>query len=155
VGCHFSFALAHYPHNEAMLRMARSMGVMVWAEVPVHWTIQWENPQLCNNAEISEEMIARDHNRAALIIYSVANETPISDARNSFLRQLVQDAHSADPTRLVSPLFRPTKSSIRGRITIHIMIHRERSTMSSGTMNTSAGMFATGGCGSIDWNLSV
>jgi len=102
LGCNF-VRLAHYPHNEAMLRMADQMGMMVWAEVPVYWTIQWENPPTLHNAENQlREMIARDHNRAALIIYSVANETPISDARNSFLRQLIQDAHSADPTRLVS-----------------------------------------------------
>ena len=29
-------------------------------------------------------LIARDHNRAALIIYSVANETPVSDERTDF-----------------------------------------------------------------------
>jgi beta-glucuronidase len=102
LGCNF-VRLAHYPHNEAMLRMADQMGLMVWAEVPVYWTIQWENPETLHNAENQlKEMIARDHNRASLIIYSVANETPISDARNRFLRQLIQDAHSSDPTRLVS-----------------------------------------------------
>src|SRR5216684_2037065 len=102
LGCNF-VRLAHYPHNEAMLRMADEMGVLVWAEVPVYWNIQWENPQTLHNAENQlKEMIARDHNRASLIIYSVANETPISDARNRFLRQLIQDAHATDPTRLVS-----------------------------------------------------
>ena len=102
LGCNF-VRLAHYPHNEAILRMADEMGVLVWAEVPVYWNIQWENPQTLHNAENQlNEMIARDHNRAALIIYSVANETPVTDVRNRFLRQLIQDAHSADPTRLVS-----------------------------------------------------
>ena len=102
LGCNF-VRLAHYPHNEAMLRMADQMGVMVWAEVPVYWNIQWENPQTLHNAENQlQEMITRDHNRAALIIYSVANETPVNDARNRFLRQLIQDAHATDPTRLVS-----------------------------------------------------
>jgi beta-glucuronidase len=120
LGCNF-VRLAHYPHNEAMLRMADQMGVMVWAEVPVYWTIQWANPPTLHNAENQlKEMIARDHNRAALIIYSVANETPISDARNSFLRQLVQDAHSADPTRLVSAALQAHEVVDRGRITIHI-----------------------------------
>jgi beta-glucuronidase len=102
LGCNF-VRLAHYPHNEAMLRMADQMGLMVWAEVPVYWTIQWENPRTLQNAENQlNDMIARDQNRAALIIYSVANETPISDARDIFLRQMIQDVHSADPTRLVS-----------------------------------------------------
>jgi beta-glucuronidase len=120
LGCNF-VRLAHYPHNEAMLRMADQMGIIVWAEVPVYWTIQWENPQTLHNAENQlDEMIARDHNRAALIIYSVANETPISDARNSFLRQLIQDAHSADPTRLVSAALQSHEVVEGKRITIHI-----------------------------------
>jgi len=102
LGCNF-VRLAHYPHNEAMLRMADQMGIMVWGEVPVYWTIQWENPETLHNAENQlKEMIARDHNRASLIIYSMANETPISDARNRFIRQLIHDAHTSDPTRLVS-----------------------------------------------------
>ena len=102
LGCNF-VRLAHYPHNEAMLHMADEMGLLVWEEVPVYWTIQWENPDTLHNAENQlKELIARDHNRASLIIYSVANETPISDARNRFLSQLIHDAHSTDPTRLVS-----------------------------------------------------
>jgi beta-glucuronidase len=32
----------------------------------------------------------------------VANETPITEARTRFLRRLVDDAHAADPTRLVT-----------------------------------------------------
>jgi beta-glucuronidase len=121
LGCNF-IRLAHYPHNESMSRMADQMGLMIWAEVPVYWTIQWENPQTMHNAENQlEEMIARDHNRAALIIYSVANETPISDARNRFLRRLIQDAHSADPTRLVSAALQAKEVVERNRITIHII----------------------------------
>ncbi len=120
LGCNF-VRLAHYPHNEAMLRMADQMGLLVWAEVPVYWTIQWENPRTLHNAENQlDEMIARDHNRAALIIYSVGNETPISDARNRFLQQLIRDAHSADPTRLVSAALQSNAVAEGNRVTIHI-----------------------------------
>jgi beta-glucuronidase len=120
LGCNF-VRLAHYPHDEAMLRMADQMGLMVWAEVPVYWTIQWEHPQTLHNAENQlHEMITRDHNRAALIIYSVANETPISEARNRFLRQLIQDAHTADPLRLVSAALQSTKAADGNRMTIQI-----------------------------------
>jgi beta-glucuronidase len=120
LGCNF-IRLAHYPHNEAMLRMADQMGLMVWAEVPVYWTIQWENPRTLHNAENQlNEMIGRDHNRAALIIYSVGNETPISDARNRFLRQLIQDAHSADPTRLVSAALQSSEVADGNRIAVHM-----------------------------------
>ncbi len=120
LGCNF-VRLAHYPHNESMLRVADQMGLMVWAEVPVYWTIQWENPKTLYSAENQlKEMIARDHNRAALIIYSVANETPISDARNRFLRQLIQDAHAADPARLVSAALQASQLADGNRMTIRI-----------------------------------
>ena len=36
--------LAHYPHNELMIREADRLGVLVWSEIPVYWTILWENP---------------------------------------------------------------------------------------------------------------
>ena len=120
LGCNF-VRLAHYPHNEAMLRTADQMGIMVWGEVPVYWIIQWENPDTLHNAENQlNEMITRDHNRAALIIYSVANETPIGEARNHFLRRLIQDAHSSDPTRLVSAALQSAETADGDRFTIHI-----------------------------------
>jgi beta-glucuronidase len=120
LGCNF-VRLAHYPHNEAVLRIADQLGFLVWEEVPVYWTIQWENPVTLRNAENQlNELITRDHNRAALIIYSVANETPISDARNRFLLQLVQLAHSADPTRLVSAALQEDEVRDGGRLSIRI-----------------------------------
>jgi len=95
--------LAHYPHNEFMLREADRMGIMVWSEIPVYWTIQWENPTTLENAQNQlSEMIARDKNRAAVIIWSMANETPVGDARLAFLRKLIERARSLDSTRLVS-----------------------------------------------------
>lgn len=95
--------LAHYPHNEHMVREADRMGIMVWSEIPVYWTIQWENPATLANARNQlAEMIARDKNRAAVVIWSVANETPLSDARLSFLKNLVSHARSLDSTRLLS-----------------------------------------------------
>ena len=120
LGCNF-VRLAHYPHNEAMIRTADQMGILVWEEVPVYWTIQWENPNTLRNAENQlSELIARDHNRAALIIYSVANETPISEARNRFLDQLIQQAHTNDPTRLVSAALQAEETKDGNRLTIHI-----------------------------------
>jgi len=120
LGCNF-VRLAHYPHNEAMLRMADQMGILVWAEVPVYWMIQWDNPETLRNAQNQlQEMMTRDHNRAALIIYSVANETPINDSRNRFLRQLIQYAHSNDPTRLVSAALQSHETAKGDRIAMTI-----------------------------------
>ena len=95
--------LAHYPHNESMVRLADRMGLMVWSEVPVYWTIDWENPATLANAETqATENITRDKNRAAIVIWSVGNETPILPARNTFMHQMVETVRHLDNTRLVS-----------------------------------------------------
>jgi hypothetical protein len=95
--------LAHYPHNEHIVRAADRLGILVWSEIPVYWTIQWENPATLANARNQlTEMIARDKNRAAVAIWSVANETPLSNARLAFLKSLVSLARSLDSTRLLS-----------------------------------------------------
>jgi len=102
MGCNF-VRLAHYPHNERMLRMADEMGLLVWSEIPVYWTIDWDNAGTYANAENQLcEMIARDHNRACIIIWSVANETPRSPQRLQFLSRLIDKTRELDPTRLVS-----------------------------------------------------
>src|SRR6266480_7621822 len=95
--------LAHYPHNEFMLREADRMGIMVWSEIPVYWTILWENPVTLENAQNQlREMITRDKNRAAVIIWSMANETPVGNTRLAFLRKLIERARSLDSTRMIS-----------------------------------------------------
>ena len=100
--CNF-VRLAHYPHNEYMPRTADRTGMLVWAEIPVYWTIEWENEGTLKNAlNQLTEMITRDKNRASVILWSMANETPVSDARNKFLSQLVEQARKLDPTRLIT-----------------------------------------------------
>src|SRR6266496_3050061 len=82
--------LAHYPHNEFMIKEADKLGIMVWSEIPVYWTILWESPATLENARNQlSEMITRDKNRAAVIVWSMANETPVGDARLSFLKKLI------------------------------------------------------------------
>jgi beta-glucuronidase len=102
LGCNF-VRLTHYPHNENMTRLADRMGLMVWSEVPVYWDIDWENPGTLQNAENQvRDMIARDHNRAAVILWSLSNETPVKPARLTFLRQLADRARQLDSTRLIT-----------------------------------------------------
>ncbi|MEO5712537.1 MAG: glycoside hydrolase family 2 TIM barrel-domain containing protein [Luteolibacter sp.] len=102
LNCNF-VRLAHYPHNEDMTRLADKMGILVWSEVPVYWTIDWTNPDTYQNAEsqLTDE-IRRDANRASIIIWSLANETPVSEARTTFLTKLAAKARSLDSTRLLS-----------------------------------------------------
>lgn len=102
LGCNF-VRLAHYPHNENMTRLADKMGLLIWSEIPVYWTILWDNPETYNLASQQlSEMITRDKNRASVIIWSVANETPRSQSRLRFLTNLISQAKEIDPTRLIS-----------------------------------------------------
>ena len=100
--CNF-VRLAHYPHNETMTRLADRMGLIVWSEIPVYWETAWENPATLQNAEDQlRDMIARDHNRASVVFWSVANETPVTPARLTFLKVLVADARKLDSSRLIT-----------------------------------------------------
>ena len=111
LGCNF-VRLAHYPHNEYMVREAEKMGILVWSEIPCYWTIAWTNPETLANARGQlRDMIARDHNRANVIIWSIANETPHSAQRDTFLGNLAQYARSLDNTRLISMAMEVTGQS--------------------------------------------
>ena len=111
LGCNF-VRLAHYPHNEYMVREAERMGIMVWSEIPCYWTIDWTNEDTYQNAQRQlYDMIARDHNRANVIIWSIANETPHSADRDKFLGCLARYARSQDSTRLISMAMEVTSAS--------------------------------------------
>ena len=86
-----------------MVREAEKMGLMVWSEIPVYWTISWENNFTLENAKNQLiNMIYRDINSANVIIWSIANETPKSELRDKFLSKLSLHARSLDKTRLIS-----------------------------------------------------
>ena len=95
--------LAHYPHDEKITRLADSLGMLVWSEIPVYWTIDFTSQEVLDKAKVQlEEMITRDHNRASVIIWSVGNETPISTVRTNFMHSLLTRARELDNTRMVS-----------------------------------------------------
>ncbi len=116
MGCNY-VRLAHYPHNEHMVRLADKMGVLVWEENPVYWTIQWDNEETFKNAQNQlTTVINRDKNRASVIIWSMANETPSSNERNIFLNKLATKTRTLDPTRLISAALE--QSSFKGSSTV-------------------------------------
>jgi beta-glucuronidase len=102
LGCNF-VRLAHYPHNENEIREADRVGLLVWSEIPVYWDIAWTNPETLANAKQQlQESIARDHNRASVIFWSLSNETPVRPDRTEFLKSLAAEARKLDPTRLIT-----------------------------------------------------
>ena len=102
LGCNF-LRLAHYPHHEHVARIADELGFLLWEEIPVYWAIRFEDPATLDDARNQlQELIARDANRASVILWGVGNENADTEARYAFMRELVRAAREADPTRLVS-----------------------------------------------------
>ena len=95
--------LGHYPHPEFAPQIADQMGQLLWEEIPVYWSTDWDNEETFEVAmEQLTALIHRDKNRASVIIWSMANETPKSEARLDFLKKMVDFTKAHDPTRIVS-----------------------------------------------------
>jgi beta-glucuronidase len=95
--------LAHYPHSERLTRLADRMGILVWSEIPVYWDVHFADPTVLAKAQSQlSEMIRRDRDKASVILWSIANETPGTPARTTFLTTLVNEVHKQDPSRLAT-----------------------------------------------------
>ncbi len=121
-GLHGNYVrLSHYPHSEVTTRMADELGLLVWSEIPVYWSVKWDNPA---TQKVAQKMIAenilRDRNRASIVLWSVGNETPVSDARNAFLTALAKEARGLDGTRLISAALLTDRKIVDGHIDMTI-----------------------------------
>ena len=112
--------LAHYPHNEYTVHLADSLGLLLWEEVPVYWGVDYANPAVYAQAEDQlRGLIQRDKNRAATIVWSVANETPKDDpARLTFLNRIAGVVRALDPDRLLSAALDRTEDKASATVTV-------------------------------------
>lgn len=98
--------LAHYPQNEYTVRLAEKMGILLWQEIPVWQAIDFTDESTREKAAgMLSDMIMRDRNRCAVGFWGVANETKPSEARNAFLRHLLETGKAIDDTRLYTAAF--------------------------------------------------
>ncbi|HVZ57761.1 MAG TPA: glycoside hydrolase family 2 TIM barrel-domain containing protein [Chitinophagaceae bacterium] len=105
LGCNF-VRLTHYPHNEHMIRLADQMGILLWEEIPLWQGIAFSDPAILQKADtMLGEMILRDKNRAAIILWSLSNETTPGPDRNRTLAGMARYARSLDSTRLITSAF--------------------------------------------------
>ena len=124
LNCNF-MRLAHYPHHEDASRMADERGILIWAEIPVYWAIDFANPATQADARNQlAELVRRDRNRASVVIWSVGNENPDTDARLDFMSDLAALARSMDPTRLIAAacLINHNTLKIEDRLAEHLDI---------------------------------
>lgn len=118
LNCNF-IRLAHYPHNEHMPRLADELGFLLWEEIPVYWGLDFSHPAVFASAESQlRSLILRDRNRAAVIVWSIANETPVSESRLDFLRRLKATVRELDPHRFVSAALDRSESDGRRRFSL-------------------------------------
>ena len=94
---------AHYPYTRHLAKVADRLGLMLWEEVPVYWNIDWDNSETLNIATNQiRRLVQRDQNRASVVVWSVANETPLSSSRMKFLNTLLSEIEVIDSTRLTT-----------------------------------------------------
>ncbi len=111
LGCNF-VRLAHYTNNEAAVRLADRLGLLLWTEVPVYWGTAWDNPSTLENAEAQmRDMLVRDRNRASIILWSLSNETPNTPQRVEFLTKLAAYTRQLDDTRLITSALNTAKKT--------------------------------------------
>ncbi len=102
LGCNF-VRLAHYPHDQRMTRTTDRLGLLVWSEIPDYWALQFDNPAVLEKSKQQlHEMIRRDRDKASIILWSVANETPNTPARTTYLTTMADLTRQLDSTRLVT-----------------------------------------------------
>ncbi|MEM7342346.1 MAG: glycoside hydrolase family 2 TIM barrel-domain containing protein [Actinomycetota bacterium] len=95
--------LAHYQHDEHLVREAERRGLLIWVELPVYWGIDFSNELVVANARAqADELVVRDRGRGGVILWSVANETLPGADRDAFLSSLADRVRHLDPTRLVT-----------------------------------------------------
>ncbi|WP_350287270.1 glycoside hydrolase family 2 TIM barrel-domain containing protein [uncultured Croceitalea sp.] len=118
LNCNF-VRLAHYPHNEHMPRLADRLGLLLWEEIPVYWGIDYEDPVAFAQAKSQlEGLVHRDKNRASVIVWSLANETPDVPSRLEFLKKLKTIALALDDTRFISAALERDEKSTANTVKI-------------------------------------
>jgi len=103
MGCNM-VRLAHYPHNEYMVKLAEKMGLMIWSELPVYQHIEFSTPGVFEKMDLMmREMIRRDRNRCGIIIWCLSNETfSFTPGRDKSLIELSKSCRNIDSTRLIT-----------------------------------------------------
>ncbi|OGO71963.1 MAG: hypothetical protein A2Z49_11530, partial [Chloroflexi bacterium RBG_19FT_COMBO_56_12] len=116
-----SYRTSHYPYSEEEMQLADREGFLIIDEIPAV-SLQFDTEE--NIAERMrmclqqiEELVRRDKNHPAVVMWSVANEpalgtqntvdnagrtVPVEEPGKAFLENLMQRARELDPTRLVT-----------------------------------------------------
>ncbi|XP_054214010.1 beta-glucuronidase isoform X5 [Homo sapiens] len=101
-----AFRTSHYPYAEEVMQMCDRYGIVVIDECP---GVGLALPQFFNNVslhhhmQVMEEVVRRDKNHPAVVMWSVANE-PASHLESAgyYLKMVIAHTKSLDPSRPVT-----------------------------------------------------
>uniref|UniRef100_A0A452G8M2 Beta-glucuronidase n=1 Tax=Capra hircus TaxID=9925 RepID=A0A452G8M2_CAPHI len=101
-----AFRTSHYPYAEEVLQLCDRYGIVVIDESPgvgIALVESFSNVSLQHHLEVMEEMIRRDKNHPAVVMWSVANE-PASFLKPAgyYFKTLIAHTKALDPSRPVT-----------------------------------------------------
>lgn len=100
-----SYRTTHYPYSEELVRMAEEQGILLIAEAPaVSINFDYVTPRtLETHLQALTELIERDRNSPAVIMWSVANEaTSDREQARPYFKALAERARALDCTRPIT-----------------------------------------------------
>ncbi|NP_058711.3 beta-glucuronidase precursor [Rattus norvegicus] len=101
-----SFRTSHYPYSEEVLQLCDRYGIVVIDECPGVGIVlpqSFGNVSLRHHLEVMDELVRRDKNHPAVVMWSVANE-PVSSLKPAgyYFKTLIAHTKALDPTRPVT-----------------------------------------------------
>ncbi|XP_023511311.1 beta-glucuronidase isoform X1 [Equus caballus] len=101
-----SFRTSHYPYAEEVMQLCDRYGIVVIDESPgvgIVLTQSYSNVSLQHHLEVMEELVRRDKNHPAVVMWSVANE-PASYLKPAgyYFKTLIAHTKDLDPSRPVT-----------------------------------------------------
>ncbi|XP_036622848.1 beta-glucuronidase [Trichosurus vulpecula] len=101
-----SFRTSHYPYAEEVMQLCDRYGIVVIDECPgvgIALPESFGNISLQHHLEVMEELVRRDKNHPAVVMWSVANEPVASLAPAAYyFKTLITHTKALDPTRPVT-----------------------------------------------------
>ena len=93
---------SHYPHAPATLEASDRLGLMVWEELPINKEIGDPDEYTANVLNMAEEMIRRDRNHPAIILWGIAGEINASlKVSKRVVEAVARKYRELDPSRPV------------------------------------------------------
>ncbi|XP_038201118.1 beta-glucuronidase isoform X3 [Arvicola amphibius] len=101
-----SFRTSHYPYAEEVLQLCDRYGIVVIDECPgvgIKLPQSFGNESLRHHLEVMDELVRRDKNHPAVVMWSVANE-PASALKPAayYFKTVISHTKALDPTRPVT-----------------------------------------------------